>query len=94
MPTFIFFKNLVAIHRMQGADPTSLETKIRELVNSQENMATALAESGVAGFMDLSSFINKSQSECLNECDKNNLGQNFHKQNKRHLESLNFVSNH
>ncbi|KAH9507019.1 thioredoxin-like [Dermatophagoides farinae] len=74
MPTFIFFKNRVAINRMQGADPTSLETKLREIVNSQENLATAAAESGVAGFMDLSSFINKTQSECLNECDNNNLG--------------------
>lgn len=74
MPTFIFFKNRVAINRMQGADPTSLETKLREIVNSQENLATATAESGVAGFMDLSSFINKTQSECLNECDNNNLG--------------------
>ncbi|OTF74596.1 hypothetical protein BLA29_002786 [Euroglyphus maynei] len=70
MPTFIFFKNLVAIHRMQGADPASLEAKLREI----ENLAAAAAESGVAGFMDLSSFINKAQSECLNECDKNNLG--------------------
>lgn len=74
MPTFIFFKNRVAINRIQGADPTSLETKLREIVNSQENLATAAAESGVAGFMDLSSFINKTQSECLNECDNNNLG--------------------
>ncbi|UXI18614.1 Eukaryotic translation initiation factor 3 subunit M [Sarcoptes scabiei] len=74
MPTFIFFKNRVAIFRLQGANPTSLESKLQELINSQESLDAAAAESGVAGFIDLSMFINKAQSECLNESDENNLG--------------------
>lgn len=74
MPTFIFFRNRVAIHRMQGAQPQVLEDKIRELTENSETLSAAAAESGVAGYLDLSSFINKSQSECLNESDQHNLG--------------------
>lgn len=74
MPTFIFFRNRIAVFRMQGANPQSLEDKIKELVESSENLSAAAADSGVAGYLDLTSFINKAQSECLNESDQHNLG--------------------
>lgn len=73
MPTFIFFRNRIAIHRLQGADPNALGAKLKELVESGETLAAAASDSSVAGFLDLTSFINQSQSECLNESDANNL---------------------
>jgi len=73
MPTFIFFRNRVAIARLQGADPNSLASKTKELVESSELVAAAASDSAVAGFLDLNSFIDQSQSECLNESDEHNL---------------------
>ncbi|KAJ6224167.1 hypothetical protein RDWZM_002712 [Blomia tropicalis] len=73
MPTFVFFKNRVAIARLQGADPNALTAKLKELVESNETLASAASDSPVSGYLDLSSFINQSQSECLNESDTNNL---------------------
>ena len=74
MPTFIFVKNKVVLTRIRGADSTALENKIRELVGSGEGEEGSHSESGgVAGHIDLSSFINKSESECLNESDDHNL---------------------
>jgi len=81
---FIFFRNRVAIARLQGADPTALAAKLKELVENNETLAAAASDSAVAGFLDLTSFINQSQSECLNESDDNNLrhallpGSGFH----------------
>ena len=73
MPTFIFFRNRIAVHRLQGADPNALSAKLKELVENNETLAAAASDSAVAGFLDLTSFINQSQSECLNESDSNNL---------------------
>ena len=74
MPTFIFVKNKVVLTRIRGADPTALENKVRELVGSGDADGSGGSESGlVAGHIDLTSFINKSESECLNESDDHNL---------------------
>lgn len=73
MPTFIFFRNRVAVARLQGADPNALAAKLKELVESSESLSAAASDSPVAGFLDLTSFINKSQSECLNESDEKSL---------------------
>ena len=74
MPTFVFIKNKVVLTRIRGADPTALENKIRELVGSGESDESGQSDGGlVAGHIDLSSFINKSESECLNESDDHNL---------------------
>lgn len=77
MPTFLFFRNRTTVARMQGTDVAALEEKIRELAETSEVVAAAAAvaaEAGAPGFIDLSSFINKNQSECLNESDEHNLG--------------------
>ncbi|KAH9403554.1 Thioredoxin-like protein 1 [Tyrophagus putrescentiae] len=77
MPTFIFFRNRVPVARLQGADPNALASKLKELVESGETLSAAASDSPVAGFLDLTTFINKSQSECLNESDNNSLGNAF-----------------
>jgi len=63
-PTFIFFRSKVKIDRISGADANVLETKIK-----QHYADDADTESGVAGHMDLSPFLCKNQSECLNQND-------------------------
>lgn len=66
MPTFIFFRNKTKVDRIQGADPNTLEAKIKQYYGGGEETGD---ESGVAGHMDLSSFIMKNQCEALNESD-------------------------
>ncbi|XP_014245874.1 thioredoxin-like protein 1 isoform X4 [Cimex lectularius] len=70
MPTFYFFRNKVKIDSMQGADRNKLEEKIKQYYD-----ATAGGEEdvGVAGHMDLISFITKNQCEALNESDEHPL---------------------
>jgi thioredoxin len=66
MPTFVFFRNKTKIDTLRGADPGSLEEKIKKWYGSGDE---AEDESLVKGHMDLASFINKSGCECLNEAD-------------------------
>jgi len=63
-PTFIFFRSKVKIDRISGADPNALEAKIKQHYGDDAD-----TESGVAGHMDLSPFLCKNQSECLNQND-------------------------
>jgi len=67
MPTFIFFRNKTKIDRMQGADTNALEEKIKQLIGDEGSEGE---DAGVKGFMDLNTFINKAQCECLNEDDE------------------------
>lgn len=66
MPTFIFYRNKVKIERLQGADPQALERKVQEHYGAEEGDE---AEGGLSGHLDLNSFINKTECECLNEAD-------------------------
>ncbi|KAL5020141.1 hypothetical protein ScPMuIL_003033 [Solemya velum] len=68
MPTFIFYRNKIKIDQMRGADAAVLEEKIKKWVAGGDDEEE---EEGVAvkGHMDLCSFINKAESECLNEAD-------------------------
>ncbi|XP_052787127.1 thioredoxin-like protein 1 [Mya arenaria] len=68
MPTFIFYKNKVKIDSQRGADPNSLEEKIKKWYGG-EGEEDGGDEVMVKGHMDLSTFINKSGCECLNEAD-------------------------
>lgn len=67
MPTFLFYRNRIKIDRLAGADPAALEAKITQLAGAEESED---ADVGVAGHMDLLTFITKSDSECLNESDE------------------------
>lgn len=69
MPTFLFFRNKVKLARLQGADPTALENKVRELIGNPSE-SEGNAEVTPAGHVDLWSFINKGGCECLNESDE------------------------
>uniref|UniRef100_T1J4J0 PITH domain-containing protein n=1 Tax=Strigamia maritima TaxID=126957 RepID=T1J4J0_STRMM len=66
MPTFIFYRNKIKIDRLTGADLTSLEAKIVQLLGTDEG---GDSDVGVVGHMDLITFITKSECECLNESD-------------------------
>jgi len=65
MPTFIFLRNKIRIDVLQGANNAALEAKIKQhyTESSQDE------DSGVKGFIELNSFIDKSHCECLNESD-------------------------
>lgn len=67
MPTFIFFRNKVKVDRLSGADPGALEEKIKKWYQDDDDDGDG--DTRVKGHMDLSSFINKSECECLNESD-------------------------
>ncbi|XP_034841179.1 thioredoxin-like protein 1 [Maniola hyperantus] len=66
MPTFLFFRNRTRIDRLQGADAASLESKVRQYYGTEESGDD---DNTVAGHMDLTTFITKSECECLNEAD-------------------------
>ncbi|VEN37618.1 unnamed protein product [Callosobruchus maculatus] len=66
MPTFIFYRNKVKIDRLQGADPNGLENKIKHHIGPEDGDEAEV----VAGHADLSPFVMKPQSECLNESDE------------------------
>jgi len=67
MPTFIFFRNKTKIDKLQGADTNALEAKVKQHYGDDGGDGE---DSGVKGFMDLSTFVAKAQSECLNEDDE------------------------
>lgn len=85
MPTFIFFRNKVKLARLQGADPNSLEAKLTEL--ARQDGEDASAETGIPGMMELSSMIQKNQSECLNESDDHTLNDALNSSKGSYLES-------
>jgi thioredoxin len=68
MPTFIFFKNGSVVDKLEGADNTALEAKVKELYEGQgwdgENAC------GVKGMIELNTFVSKQGTECLNEDDE------------------------
>ncbi|XP_026728704.1 thioredoxin-like protein 1 [Trichoplusia ni] len=70
MPTFIFYRNRTRIDQLQGADPGTLETKVRQYYGTDE---AGDDDNTVAGHMDLATFITKSECECLNEADNHPL---------------------
>ncbi|XP_014270327.1 thioredoxin-like protein 1 [Halyomorpha halys] len=67
MPTFYFYRNKVKVDSIQGADPNKLEAKIKKYYDSEDS---GDQDVGVAGHMDLISFILKSNCESLNESDE------------------------
>jgi len=66
MPTFIFFRNKTKVDKLQGADTTSLEAKIKQHYGEARGIE---ADTSLTGFVDLSTFISEKDSECLNEDD-------------------------
>lgn len=66
MPTFILYRNKVKVGKIQGADITAVETKIKSLYEA--SLASG-EDCGVPGQMDLGSFIMKNQCEALNDAD-------------------------
>ncbi|XP_076680630.1 thioredoxin-like [Andrena cerasifolii] len=72
MPTFIFYRNQIKLGLCQGADPGGLESMIQQFYGNGDSEDT---ESPVTGHMDLTTFITKSQCECLNESDEHNFVQ-------------------
>ncbi|KZC05551.1 PREDICTED: thioredoxin-like protein 1 [Dufourea novaeangliae] len=72
MPTFIFYRNHTKLGLCQGDDPVGLESKIQQFYGVGDSEES---ESPVSGHMDLSTFITKSQCECLNESDEHNFVQ-------------------
>lgn len=66
MPTFVFYRNRTKIDRLQGADPTILENRVRQYYGTDDG---GEEDSAVAGHMDIGTFITKSECECLNEAD-------------------------
>lgn len=71
MPTFIFYRNRSKIDRVQGADISALEAKIKQ--HYGEEGAVDDGEDYGQGLMDLSTFLMKNMSECLNESDDHTL---------------------
>ncbi|XP_063701603.1 thioredoxin-like protein 1 [Culicoides brevitarsis] len=67
MPTFIFYRNRTKIDRIQGADINALESKITQHYASGEDGDNG--DDYGQGLMDLATFIQANQCECLNEAD-------------------------
>jgi len=65
MPTFVFLRNKTRLALIKGVDKAGLEAKIKQFYTD----ASQDEEVGVKGMMDITSFLDKSKSECLNESD-------------------------
>ncbi|XP_012283677.1 thioredoxin-like protein 1 [Orussus abietinus] len=72
MPTFIFYRNRSKLGLCQGADPSGLEFKIQQFYGGGGTDDTGIPSTE---HMDLSTFIEKAQCECLNESDDHSLAQ-------------------
>jgi len=64
MPTFIFIRSKVKIDTLTGGNPKALEEKIKQHLGSEDT-----SDDAIPGQMDLSPFINKAGSTCLNDSD-------------------------
>ncbi|XP_029032748.1 thioredoxin-like protein 1 [Osmia bicornis bicornis] len=69
VPTFLFYRNKKKLGLYHESDPAGLESKIQQFYGNGESEDS---ESPVSGHMDLSTFITKTQCECLNESDEHN----------------------
>lgn len=74
MPTFIFYRNKTKIDRLQGADIQALEAKIQQHIGSGSDES---GEDYGQGLMELNTFIQKNQCECLNESDDHPMVHSF-----------------
>ncbi|XP_075224247.1 thioredoxin-like [Lycorma delicatula] len=70
MPTFIFYRNKTRVDKIQGADPTSLESKIKQHYTAEDGEDV---DSSLQGHMDLTPFFMEGQCEALNESDEHPL---------------------
>ncbi|KAK6184811.1 hypothetical protein SNE40_007193 [Patella caerulea] len=66
MPTFVFYRNKVKIDTLRGSDSAALEEKVKAWYGDEDGDDDTTP---VKGHMDLSSFLLKSECECLNESD-------------------------
>ncbi|KAK3862293.1 hypothetical protein Pcinc_031821 [Petrolisthes cinctipes] len=66
-PTFIFYRNKTKLDSLQGADPETLESRVKQHYGDGEGEEAE--DTGVPGHIDLIPMINKSGCECLNESD-------------------------
>ncbi|KAI1305274.1 Thioredoxin-like protein 1 [Halotydeus destructor] len=89
MPTFMFFRSGVKLATMQGADPTALENKVRELAAQVPEGAAGSEGSSEQfdGHVDLVGMIFKSGCECLNESDDHPLSGALQAGSATYLES-------
>jgi hypothetical protein len=72
MPTFIFYRNRSKIDKITGADVNALEAKIKQHYAADADAGGDEKDYG-QGLMDLSIFMLKDMSECLNEDDEHTL---------------------
>ncbi|OQV25630.1 Thioredoxin-like protein 1 [Hypsibius exemplaris] len=63
MPTFLFFKNGQQVAQVQGANVPQIEANIKQYIDAEG------ASDNKDGMCDLTTAIDKSKSECLNEAD-------------------------
>ncbi|CAD7082507.1 unnamed protein product [Hermetia illucens] len=73
MPTFIFYRNRSKIDMLRGADIQGLEAKIQANIGSGDETGEDYGQ----GLMELNTFIDKTQCECLNESDDHPLAHSF-----------------
>lgn len=86
MPTFQFFKASKKIAEMKGANPTQLETLIKQHQGPVEEGGAGSAAPLVAGHSDVSEQITLNQVDCLNQQTANHV-RNALKSDDTYLES-------
>ena len=90
MPTFVFFRARTRVGRVQGANPTALESKIVELAGPESAGSGGEGSGGSQSYgphVELTPFITKSGCECLNESDDHPLAHCLDGSKQTYLES-------
>lgn len=80
MPTFIFIRAKVKIDELKGADPNSLQEKVKQhAIASGDSLGDG--DEDVKGYTDLKPFILPAGCNCLNESDDHTHSKVFEKEN-------------
>ncbi|RUS30255.1 hypothetical protein BC938DRAFT_479646 [Jimgerdemannia flammicorona] len=67
MPTFQFYKAGNKIAELKGANPSQLESLVRQHQGPASEDGSSSGAYGVVGHVDLTEFITQSQLDCLNQ---------------------------
>lgn len=87
MPTFHVYRAGTKLDELRGADPVALEKMVEKHCKGGGAAAAATDNGPLSGYVDLSTCIDKSRCECLNESDQHSFRSALSREEAGYLES-------